>query len=371
MKTQALLDAMNIATTPKYVTFKRSGYSASAAAVITLTSGGVDYPLLYDQEVIVPSGAITASFSIPGSEVADYAPQYRVYDEDEQVVATGYLDGTPVTIPEGGSVDFYADFYVDSVDTVFNGPESDRSIFGFLASIFDASFIQPDQMTVDYLLNHSGNKAASPLVMAYAHKYGTEDNDGKTLVLNQASLEALAKIIWARYGDSWDKIYNALVEEYAPLENYSMVEEETPNLTETRGVTDDYKRSVHTEQASKVTSKNLGTDTDASVYGFNSATKVPESNTYTEGETSAEGSADDNYTDTEETQTGAQTVQHTGNRRLTRAGNIGVTTSQQMLESEVALRISRHMEDIVYQDMDKVLTLAFYAPIVSEEIKFI
>ena len=371
MKNQSLLDAMNIATAPKYVTFKRSGYTATAAAVITLTVGDVSYSLLYDQEVIVPSGAITASFSIPGSEVADYAPQYKIYDADEQEVSSGYMDGTPVSIPEGGSVDFYADFYVDAVDTIFNGPTSDKSIFGFLKALYDATFIQPDEMTIDYLLNHSGNKAASPLVMAYAHKYGTEDNDGKTIVLNQASLEALAKIIWARYGDSWEKIYNALVEEYAPLENYSMVEEETPNLTETRGVTDDYKHTVHTEQASKVTTTNTGTDTDASVYGFNSAAKVPESNTHTEGETSAEGSADDNYTDTEETQTGSQTVKHTGNRTLTRSGNIGVTTSQQMLESEVALRISRHMEDIIYQDMDKVLTLAFYAPIVSSEIKFI
>ena len=371
MKTEALLDAMNIATNPKYVTFKRTGYAARADAIITLTSGGVEYILRYGEQLLVPSGAIKASFSIPGSEVADYTPNYRIYDADQQVVATGYLDGTPATIPEGGTVDFYYDFYLDAVDTIFNGPESDKSIFGFLKSLFDADFILPDQMTIDYLLNHSGNKAASPLVMAYAHKYGTEDNDGKTLVLNQASLEALARIIWARFGDSWKKIYAALVEEYAPLENYSMVEEETPNLTETRGVTDDYKHKVHTEQASKVTTTNTGTDTDASVYGFNSASKVPESNTHTEGETSAEGSADDNYSDTEETQTGAQTVQHTGNRKLTRSGNIGVTTSQQMLESEVALRISRHMEDIIYQDVDKVLTLAFYAPIVSTEIKFI
>lgn len=371
MKTEALLDAMNIATTPKYVTFRWSGYHVTGDSTITLTVGGTSYPLKYGEEIVVPSGAITTSFSIPGSEVADYQPEYHIYDAGGEIVGEGALDGTPANIPEGGTVDFDNEFYVDSVDTIFNGPESDKSIFGFLKSLFDADFIQPDQMTIDYLLNHSGNKAASSLVMAYAHKYGTEDNDGKTLVLNQASLEALARIIWARFGDSWEKIYAALVEEYAPLENYSMVEEETPNLTETRGVTDDYKRNVHTEQASKVTSKNLGTDTDAAVYGFNSATKVPESNTHTEGETSAEGSADDNYSDTEETQTGAQTVQHTGNRKLTRAGNIGVTTSQQMLDAEVALRISRHMEDIVYQDMDKVLTLAFYAHVVSEEIKFI
>lgn len=46
-------------------------------------------------------------------------------------------------------------------------------------------------------------------------------------------------------------------------------------------------------------------------------------------------------------------------RNLTRHGNIGVTTSQQMIESELELR-KKHYFDIIFRDIDKLLTLSVY-----------
>lgn len=57
---------------------------------------------------------------------------------------------------------------------------------------------------------------------------------------------------------------------------------------------------------------------------------------------------------------GTDNVEHTGWETLERSGNIGVTTSQQMLESEIKLRASYNMITIIYDDIDKVLTSPIY-----------
>ena len=52
-------------------------------------------------------------------------------------------------------------------------------------------------------------------------------------------------------------------------------------------------------------------------------------------------------------------IKDTGSHDLTRSGNIGVTTTQQMAESEIEYR--RHLYfEIVFADIDKLLTLPIY-----------
>lgn len=48
------------------------------------------------------------------------------------------------------------------------------------------------------------------------------------------------------------------------------------------------------------------------------------------------------------------------NRTLTRSGNIGVTTSQQMIESERQLYVWNFFHNVVFPDLDKLLTLEVY-----------
>lgn len=57
--------------------------------------------------------------------------------------------------------------------------------------------------------------------------------------------------------------------------------------------------------------------------------------------------------------TGKQIVDHTGTDTIDTTGNIGVTTSQQMLESEIALWKWNFLET-VFSHIDSVLTLAIY-----------
>lgn len=52
-------------------------------------------------------------------------------------------------------------------------------------------------------------------------------------------------------------------------------------------------------------------------------------------------------------------IKDTGSHSLTRSGNIGVTTTQQMAESEIEYRRNLYF-DMVFSDIDKLLTLPIY-----------
>ena len=193
-------------------------------------------------------------------------------------------------------------------------------------------------------------------------------------------------------------------------------ETEAPNTTETR--TDNLthgKTGTETEapNTTETQTPNLTNTKSESRYGFNSDTAVPvstvgetstgtntvtktgtEQKTYntqeidTGTQTTAMSGTNQTTYNTQETETGTQTTAMSGtnqttyntqetdtgtqgnvsggsdtetrNYRLTRSGNIGVTTSQQMLESERQLWVWNFFRDVVFPDVDKVLTINIY-----------
>lgn len=115
---------------------------------------------------------------------------------------------------------------------------------------------------------------------------------------------------FTRRKDNFAKLWQGFTAEYNPIENYDRQEDstETPNITHTLS--------------------NSGQDAstnEADVQGYNGTDYVPNSRTKSSGTSSTNG------TDTE-----------SGTRTYTSRihGNIGVTTSAQMLEGELALRRS-------------------------------
>ena len=60
------------------------------------------------------------------------------------------------------------------------------------------------------------------------------------------------------------------------------------------------------------------------------------------------------------TDTGSGSDTDTRNYTLTRAGNIGVTTSQQMIESERNLWLWDFFHKVVFPDVDRILTISIY-----------
>ena len=77
--------------------------------------------------------------------------------------------------------------------------------------------------------------------------------------------------------------------------------------------------------------------------------------------------------DTTQTHTGTQTNAESGsntetrNYTLTRSGNIGVTTSQQMIESQRKLWLWDFIDSVVYPDVDKILTIPIFKGECSNE----
>lgn len=134
---------------------------------------------------------------------------------------------------------------------------------------------------------------------------------------DEAALEKVAENIVMKFRTNWDKIYEAyFATNYKPLENYSMTE----------------KENIGTEI-------RVNNDVDNKIYGFNSV----EGSNSSKSSNSVVTSSDFNE----------------NKRELTRQGNIGVTTSQQMLTSELELREYNFFEKIL-ADIDSVICLSTY-----------
>lgn len=269
-----------------------------------------------------------------------------------------------------------------TLNDYFTNWKTGKGIFYYL-SIQSAPWeMSVDSKSLDMLYhgNTSGSKYISPLVENIALN-PISDSDG----------DILAECAMAMFGNDWSRLWTALQTEYNPLENYNSKEVMTDNKTvyeygKTNTRTDDLVHTFgkSTTRTDDLTHTDTGTDTETpnitntvenSVYGFNSTSYVPSSKetTTTNGNNTTErdhtlkdtgtvvnaDSGSDKDTGTVQyADTGSDT--QTNSYTMTRQGNIGVTTSQQMLESEYELRKRNYFRDVVFADLDKLLTLNIY-----------
>lgn len=236
-------------------------------------------------------------------------------------------------------------------------PTSNVGIFHYLLSVSEDA---PEWLTGDtaglldyeYHLNRSGAKSTSPI----AEHLALENVDHK---LNDNDKALIAELIWLKYGRTWDRFYADHLIEYAPIENYSMIEVETPDITMRHGASDDYKVTVD-DQSDTDIHTNTSDEREQIGFGFNSTDGAPESLAGSGIVNEVYGDADHNKTHRETSQTGFTEDTETGTRKLTRSGNIGVTTSQQMLQSDLDLWGAWNFYDLIMKDIDNELTLAIY-----------
>ena len=190
----------------------------------------------------------------------------------------------------------------------------------------------------EYYFNHSGEKPITPLLnnLLYQGKM-QRIQDWDTIFL----------LCYSKYKNKWDRLYALLSEEYNPIQNYSMTEKEDIP-TQTKKTNTDI--SDHFEEQEDAKQEN-------DVYGFNSTTPVPSSESKSTkdkltnfNDRHITGLATNNYEETS----------YNKKRELTREGNIGVTTSQQMIESEIALWQWNFIQEVIYKDIDELLTQNFY-----------
>lgn len=311
--------------------------------------------------------------------------------------------GTPITALEKAIPDFL----------IGNG------IFDYIGAYpWLSSATEKLNHNIEYMLNHSGRKIASPLVARLL--------DDTTGVLEASGLMTIGKIVEIRYRRKWEKIWEEISSDDSIMNTVNVIREADNTRTVTYGKTDtltkagtesesetydgvsprstsktitgsykDMNAGATTRTGStKVTDKGAITD---SVFGFNSLSAVPSSesgpsdsaNGTTQETTYPDGGLVDtdtrstertytNYTETT-TEIGTKSVQKSFTQRtdtsaITGSDTIGDTggytesgyrynRSADKLDLLSALYDSRVINDffrVVYNDLDEVLTCPIY-----------
>lgn len=167
--------------------------------------------------------------------------------------------------------------------------------------------------------------------------------------------------IWSnKYQINWKKLYDTTVLEYNPIENYDRMEDWTDTDDETSTSARDNTRNTTNTVKSTSTNEvmNSVNVTDQNT-AFN-AGLADHAKQITDGDTTENGSITNTETgkDTEnENVNGGRTGRHT---RVGRAhGNIGVTTSQQMIQSERDLVIF-NLYDVIAESFIENFCLMVY-----------
>ena len=245
----------------------------------------------------------------------------------EQVKISNLFDTTQIFVNEMGIFSFLA-----QVDLLSD------PVFPLVADFINQSNYQI--LDIDYEIGFSAEKYFSPIALRIIKKScddlgldyedficgNLNDSDKLNIIGYLWSNNGFGYLIYQRFGAKWKSIYDAFTTAYKPLENYSMKEKRTPNITKTTNGTG-----------------TTTTDSETGIYGFNSTASNPS------------GTIDGNQTDTITNRTEAET----GTEDLERSGNIGVTTSQQMLQSEIEVRKYDFYKQI-YEDIDSILCLKSY-----------
>lgn len=142
------------------------------------------------------------------------------------------------------------------------------------------------------------------------------------------------------YNNEYTTKVSMLLMDYNPIENYNSTE--TESTTSKNATTTGNENTTTTTTNS--TSKNSG-ETTNKVSPYDSENFNNDNNTTTTNTTT--GNATDTTTINDK---GNMSSNGTSSRTLTRKGNIGVTTTQQMIESEYELRA----KNLVFEFLEKV-----------------
>jgi hypothetical protein len=270
--------------------------------------------------------------------------------------------------------DFFPFVYSDSdpepiLRDVFSGWESGTGLFSFLAAQTtmpwaNAENVDSSVLDIAYFGNHSGGKFCAPLVKLLI------DEDG---VIPSAARVTIAKILISKYLSNWNHLWETNVAVYSPIHNYDMYEERDLATTDDNVETTDGELSrTGTEGLThgmvESTQHGRTEDNVNYKYGLNTTEyqqNRSDENVSTEGGTTT---TTDSGTDTttrnlvdSTDQTVTEDNEGTEHEETHRYGNIGVTTTQKLLQEERNLWLWNFFDE-VFNDLDKELALAFHDP---------
>lgn len=267
-----------------------------------------------------------------------------------------------------------------TLNEAFSDYETEGGIFSNIGNLPWSSIMVGPQMDMLYFDTHSGERFSSRII---TRRVG---DDGS---LSSADRKTIATLVYARFRTQWGRLWATMNPTFDPLTNYKMEETvegtesstRTPNLT--KGDTGTVQTTGQDKRTPDLTRKGTGTVKDDGsatnnnqngIWGFNSSTSVPSDmsdgtatneNTTTRDLTETETGTDTTdriNTDTYNrsyTETGTDTTAGKSSRKLTRTGNIGTNTFQNLLQQERNIWMFDFFEQI-FKDVDSVLTIPIY-----------
>lgn len=212
-------------------------------------------------------------------------------------------------------------------------------------------------LDMEYIGNISGDKNISPLFEKLIANYPQNQ------IMNVRYL--ISDTILMMFLDKWQKAWNTLEFEYDPIENYSMLETMTGD-TRSRyyGKTSTRTDNLNSRNAGTNRSDSNLTDVESvNTFGFNSTSVDGEPN---EKRTTTRTGSNVDTVDVSKIDTGTQSFADGGSDReehsytLTRTGNIGTVTAQDMIKQEREIVLWDYFFEVVFPDINRVLTLKIY-----------
>lgn len=218
----------------------------------------------------------------------------------------------------------------------------------------------PDYLNLD--ANYLVHLDLSACAKGFDRSLGTFYDYLESLSVPQNALvQQMANAVLSVYNNAWSYQYKALTTEYNPINNYDSVENSTDTHEYTGTQTNEHEATKNNTDTPNITRTSNGSnDSSGSLYGFNSTSAVPsdEANGTSQSTDKETGTVTSNGTENG-TNTRTDNLKETITHELTRSGNIGVTTSQQMIESELELR-KKQFYNIMIRDIINFLCLPIY-----------
>lgn len=209
-----------------------------------------------------------------------------------------------------------------------------------------------------YYFGRSGSKSISPMYE-------------RILEMNQDP-NILGQVIFSKFHDKWVRLYSTLIDndykvfynkEETETTNYGKSIAKTGENVDTR--TQTTKEDSLTKTNSKETTITTGENTE-DTYGFNSVSAVGDNVSNENTTETREGLADDNTETYTNNQTNNESVshsisttdQHSGSDHVERYGRD--VAGADLIEAEVRVRMENVFFDIIYKDVDSIVTLEIY-----------
>lgn len=218
---------------------------------------------------------------------------------------------------------------------------------------------KPEYLDIDkgklILLDISSTSAGYDRALGAIYDILPQNTETQTLLIYCAGTA------YQMFNNAWSYQYKALTAEYNPIHNYDSVENSTDTHEYTGTQSTEHEVTKNNTDTPDITRTSNGSnDSAGSLYGFNSTTAVPsdEANGKSQSTDKETGTVTSNGTENG-TNTRTDNLKETITHELTRSGNIGVTTSQQMIESELELR-KKQFYNIMIRDIINFLCLPIY-----------